>query len=86
MRKILLAGALLALSACSGSESGTDANGANALGADNMMLDQNMGLDANMMNGMAGVDANTAVDANTQNLMEKDANTHDPDTNLANGI
>jgi hypothetical protein len=83
MRRILLAGVVLAISACSGGGSGNNANDANALAADNTLFDQNMMLDQNAMNGM---DANGAVDANTQNLMEKDATTHDPDTNLANGL
>jgi len=91
MRTILLAGAVLALSACGGGES--EANEANALATDNMMLDQNLAVDANMMldangsmNGMTGMDANVAGDANTQNLMAVDANTNAPDTNLANGL
>lgn len=89
MRMILLAGAVLALSACGG---GNDSNEANALAPDNMMMDGNMALDQNMMvdqngamNGSAAA-GNGAVDAATQNMMQKDANTNDRDTNLANGI
>ena len=85
MRWMFLAGAALAVSACSGN-GGADANQANAMAGDNMIVDENMGLDANAMGAMNGVDANGAADANTQALMEKDANTHDPDTNLANGL
>ena len=94
MRMILLASAALALSACGGG--GSEGNDANALGADNMMLDQNMMMDGNMMmdpnmsangmTGMTGMDANGAMDANTQNMMAQDATTNDPDTNLANGL
>jgi len=93
MRKILLAGAILALSACGGNN---NANDANTMATDNMAVDSNMGLDSNlsMMNGAEGMDANAAgamaangsVDANTAAAMAKDANTHDPDTNLANGM
>ena len=86
MRRIFLACAVLAISACGGGND-TAANEANALAADNMMLDQNMMLDENVsMDAMTNMDANAAVDANTQNLMVKDATTNDPDTNLANGL
>jgi hypothetical protein len=37
------------------------------------------------MNG-AMTGGNGAMDANTQNMMMQDANTNDPDTNLANGM
>jgi hypothetical protein len=85
MRRLFLAGALLAVAACSGGGN-NDAN--NAAATDNLMMDQNMTAD---MNAMVGTDANGAavngaVDANTANLMQQDANTHDHDTNLANGI
>ena len=85
MRAILLAGVALALSACGGGE--TAANDSNALMADNILMDDNLMLDANAsLNGTTGLDANGAVDPATQNLMEKDAATNDPDTNLANGL
>ena len=91
MRKIILAGtAALALSACGGG--GSEANDANAMASDNMMLDPmsdpNMMMDANAMNAMSnsGAGANGMMDANTQNMMMKDATTNDPDTNLANGM
>jgi hypothetical protein len=85
MRKFLLAGAVLAISACSGGGN-NDANNASA--TDNMSVDQNMTMDANAMIGTDanGAAVNGAVDANTANLMQQDANTHDHDTNLANGI
>ena len=91
MRKLAMAASLgmaLALSACGGGDSSSQANDANALSVDdNMMLDMNGAMDANAMDGMAGMDANGAVDANGLNAMEqKDATTHDADTNLANGI
>jgi uncharacterized protein YcfL len=86
MRMIWLAGAVLALSACS-SNSSTDANAnggdANALATDNSLLDQNV--TAEDQNAIAGAAANGA-DANTVNQMKQDATTHDHDTNLANGI
>jgi hypothetical protein len=97
MRAILVAGVALALSACGGSGSESSADGANALGADNMMMDENLMLDANMsMNGVTGMEGsmganaamggNGSMDANTQQMMQKDAATNDPDTNLANGL
>jgi hypothetical protein len=82
MRMILLAGAVLALSACGGGNGGdTGSNDANNVTADNMALDQNGSMDS-----MSNMEANGAVDSNTQNMMMKDATTHDADTNLANGI
>ena len=85
MRTIFLAGALLALSACGGdSDTASDAN---ALAEDNMMMDPNLMADPNLSADATGnLGANAAVDANTQNLMEKDAATNDADTNLANGL
>ncbi|HEY0027314.1 MAG TPA: hypothetical protein VGC35_05545 [Allosphingosinicella sp.] len=94
MRMMILAGAVLALSACGGGESET--NTANTMGADNMMVDPMM--DPNMttdMNGAMGANmsggdmtgANGAMDANTANtMMAVDANTNSPDANLANGL
>jgi hypothetical protein len=91
---MILAGAVLALSACGGGESET--NTANTMGADNMMVDPMM--DPNMttdMNGAMGANmsggdmtgANGAMDANTANtMMAVDANTNSPDANLANGL
>ena len=87
MRTILLAGVALALSACGGGGSETAANDANAMMADNMLMDENLMLDANgSLNGTTAVDANGSVNSSTRNLMEKDAVTNDPDTNLANGL
>jgi hypothetical protein len=99
MRILILAGAVLALGACSGG------NQTNNAAADNMSngdtsLDANMSGDAGMMGGanMGGANAmdangsvsaatgNGAADAHTKALMKKDAKTHDHDTNLANGI
>ena len=84
MRKILLAGVALALSACGGG--GTETNNAAVMTTDNMLMDENLMLDQNMMNGMAGMDANATIDANTANLMMEDATSNDADTNLANGL
>ncbi|HEY7811569.1 MAG TPA: hypothetical protein VIA98_14475 [Allosphingosinicella sp.] len=93
MRMIILAGAVLALSACGGGE--TEAN--NTMAADNMMavdpmMDPNMsmnGMDANMTGNMAGsaggaMTDNGSMDGNA--AMAVDANTNSPDTNLANGL
>jgi hypothetical protein len=95
MRVILLAGLALATAACGGGE--TEATDANTMATDNMMMDPNMMMDTNVMmdaNGAmtggamngAGTMGNGAMDANTQNMMMKDATTNDPDTNLANGM
>lgn len=87
MRTIALAAVALALSACGSGDSETAANEANALTADNLLMDENLMLDPNAsINGTTGMDANGSVNAATQNLMEKDATTNDPDTNLANGL
>jgi len=91
MRMILLAGAVLALGACSGAK---DADQNNALASDNMMVDDaKMALDANMstdqnsaLDSVNAAAANGSVDAATANAMAKDAKTHDADTNLANGM
>jgi hypothetical protein len=96
MRMMMLAGtavAALALSACGGGA--TEGNSVNATGTDNgmmdpmsdpnMMMDQNGAMNAAGSAGGAG-GANGAVDANTQNAMQRDMNTNDPDTNLANGM
>lgn len=85
MRTILLAGLALALSACGG---GSDtAEDSNVLAGDNLLMDQNLMVDPNLsVDGMNGMGANSAVDSNTQNMMQKDAATNDPDTNLANGL
>ncbi|HEY0314295.1 MAG TPA: hypothetical protein VGC56_17615 [Allosphingosinicella sp.] len=99
MRIILLAGAVLALGACSG---GNQANNSAAdtmsdTGNSGMIVDPagpgNMG-DAAMSGGnmtdqngsVSAATGNGAADAHTKALMKKDAKTHDHDTNLANGI
>lgn len=85
MRTIALAAVALALSACNGS--GTTANDANAIDADNLLMDENLMLDPNAsVNSTTTLDGNASVNASTANLMEKDATTNDPDTNLANGL
>ena len=86
MRTLALAVVALALSACGSGDSETAANEANALSADNMLMDENLMLDPNAsINGTTGMDANASINATTQNLMEKDATPNDPDTKLANG-
>jgi hypothetical protein len=100
MRMILLAGLALATAACGGGES--ESTDANTMATDaNMMMDSNMMMDGNVMMDANGamMDANGAMnsagamggtngsmDAATQNAMMKDAQTNDPDTNLANGM
>ncbi len=89
MRKMVLAGMALAISACSGGggENVQQANDMNAMSGDNMMMsDPNMMMDQNMSMNATAPGANTAVDANTQNLMMQDATSNDADTNLANGL
>jgi hypothetical protein len=84
MRKLLLAGAVLALSACSGGNN--DANNASA-GADNMGMDLNTTADQNStLESVNAAAANGSIDANTQAAMQNDVKTHDQDTNLANGM
>jgi hypothetical protein len=82
MRKILLAGALLALAACNGNKTDANAVDANAVAVDNLAVDENVAVDQNM----TLPDANGSVDANTVNALVTDATTHDADTNLANGM
>ena len=85
---ILAAGAALTLSACGDRDADTTTVNtttvdANAMATDNMMIDANgMTVDANGMT----VDGNMAVDPATQNAMQQDLQTNDPDTNLANGM
>ena len=86
MRWIILAGAALAVSACNGNKAGDEANQANATAADTMGIGDNAGMETNATGSVNAAVANGAIDANTQALMQKDANTHDADTNLANGI
>jgi len=94
MRVILLAATALALSACGQSRTeGDEANVAAGNAAGNMTVDQNLTMDQNMamdqnmsMNAATDMGGNAAGDANAQNMMMKDANTNDPDTNLANGL
>ena len=82
MRALLVAGAALALSACGGGETETNAaNEADPLAMDNLMMDPNLST------GMTpGMDANGTMDANMQNMLIEDATTNDADTNLANGM
>jgi hypothetical protein len=89
MRKSALAAmaVALSLSACGGGNK-TSADDANALGADNMMTDDNsLMMDSNAaVNQAMDAQANGSVDAGTANMMVKDATTNDADTNLANGL
>ena len=84
MRSIfVIAGAALTLAACGG---GTETDEANTLAVDNMLLNDSTMTDPSLngdMNAMTG--ANT-MDATTENAIEQDLNTNDPDTNLANGL
>ena len=85
MRRLLLAGAVLAISACSGGNN-NDAN--NVAATDNLMMDQNMTADMNLgtTDQVNAAAANGSIDANAQGAMQQDLNTHDHDTNLANGL
>jgi hypothetical protein len=77
---ILVAGAALALSACSGGQS--EANEVDTLAVNNLIVDENTAMDANMTMNM---DMN-AADPATQNMMMNDMTTNNADTNLANGM
>ena len=81
---ILVAGAMLALSAC-----GSKNEEANTLAVNNLVVeDLSNGSDTMMMNGsdMNAMDMNSMNSAGTANAMATDMNTNDPDTNLANGM
>ncbi len=93
MRILLIAGATLGLAACGGGGD-TQSSEANNMAADNMMMDTNMAMDPALMNGtgnmamdpaMNGAAAN-GMDPATQNMVQQDMNTNEPDTNLANGM
>ncbi len=81
---ILVAGAALALSACSGGQS--EGNGTDTLAVNNLIVDENTaaGMDMNMGTDM-NMDMN-AADPATQNMMMNDVTSNDADTNLANGL
>lgn len=88
MRAFLVIGAALALGACGGDREADEAN----MAADNMMVDENMAMDS-MMNADANMamdpmmnGTTNGLDPTTQNMIEQDMNTNDPDTNLANGL
>jgi hypothetical protein len=56
-------------------------------GTGNMAMDPTMNGTGNMaMDPMMNGTTNGAVDPATQNMMQKDMKTNDPDTNLANGL
>ena len=77
--------AALTLAACGGG----DNNQANMAAGENVAMDNMSASDPAAMNAVDAnmtMDANMAMDANTQNAMMNDANTNDPDTNLANGM
>ena len=81
---ILIAGSMLALSAC-----GSNNEEANTLAVNNLVVeDLSNGSDTMMMNGsdMNAMDMNSMNSAETANAMATDMNTNDPDTNLANGM
>jgi len=90
MRKILLAGLVAGLSACGGSETtntATNTSGMDPYATNGMSMNQPMGMDQNAsIEAVNQAAANGSVDANTRNQMLKDAQTNDPDTNLANGM
>ena len=80
---IVVAGAMLALSAC-----GSNNEEANTLAVNNLVVeDLSNGSDTMMMNGdMNAMDMNSMNSAETANALATDMNTNDPDTNLANGM
>lgn len=83
---LMIAGASLALSACGGGNA-DNANEVDTLAVNNLIVDDgsaNMMMNGDM-NAMTG-DSNMMMDSNTQNAIQQDMNTNDPDTNLANGI
>ena len=84
---ILVAGAALAVSACSSNEAAnnTMTEDANLMATDNAMManDMMMTNDVNMM----GTDANMMMnDTNVANAVANDMTTNEPDANLANGM
>ena len=80
---IFVAGAALSLAACSRTSETTNSE-ANMMAANNMMMDQNLSMDANTTGGM---DGNMATNMATENnMMAQDMNTNAPDTNIANGM
>lgn len=93
MRTLIFASATaLMLAACGGA---SDTNMTNDMTTDmnsgTMTVDNGMmGSDMNAADPMAGnMDANMGgnmADPNSQNMMNQDMNTNDPDTNLANGM
>jgi len=80
---ILIAGSMLALSAC-----GSNNEEANTLAVNNLVVeDLSNGSDTMTMNGdMNAMDMNAMNGSDTANAMATDMNTNDPDTNLANGM
>jgi hypothetical protein len=76
---ILVAGAALAVSACSSNESADNTMNVDTIEANTIVSDMNA-VDLNAM------DANMTMDANTANLVAEDMTSNTPDANLANGI
>ena len=81
---ILVAGAALAVSACSGGGQ-SEGNEVDTLAVNNLIVDENTAAGMNM-GGEMNMDMNATGDAATQNMMMNDMTTNDPDTNLANGM
>ena len=79
---ILVAGAALAVSACSSNEAAENTTDLNAVDA-NVIVDTN---DLTSIDAVNDTDANLALDANTANAVAADLTTNTPDANLANGI
>jgi ABC-type antimicrobial peptide transport system permease subunit len=88
MRTLLtIAGAALALAACSGADNNNEAD---TLQVNNLIVDDGTTMNADMNARMPG-DANMMraydMDAmNTQELQQNDLATNDADTNLSNGL
>lgn len=83
---ILIAGAALTVSACGGGNK-TEANEVDTLAVDNLVVDNGLDANAAMVAANGAMVDHNAMDSDTHNMMiEKDRNTNDPDTNLANGM
>ena len=73
----------MTLSACGGGDSAeTDANAVDTLAVNNLIVDEGAAMTAN-------IDANGTADLNaaeTNDLVNQDLTTNNPDANLANGL
>ena len=77
---ILVAGAVLTLSACNANDADNE-----SLNVDNLAVENLVVNDPAAMNGVT-TDANGVTNSDTANLVVEDLTTNDADTNLANGM